>query len=59
MSGCLQGILMLAPRYENTAMILEMRGLKEACKAPVFEMSMDNDWDEAAWGRLRSFLYYI
>lgn len=54
-----QGILMLAPRYENTAMILEMRGVKEACKAPVFEMAMDNDWDEAAWGRLQSFLYYV
>ncbi len=59
LSGRMQGILMLAPRYENMAMILDMRGVKEACKAPVFEMSMDNDWDEAAWGRLRSFLYYI
>ena len=59
LSGRMQGILMLAPRYENTAMILDMRGVKEVCEAPVFEMSMDNDWDEAAWGRLRSFLYYI
>ncbi len=59
MAGHTQGILTLAPRYENTAMILEMRGLKDVCKAPVFEMSMDNDWDEAAWSRLRSFLYYV
>lgn len=59
MGGRTRGILTLAPRYENTAMILEMRGLKEVCRAPIFEMSMDNDWDEAAWSRLRSFLYYV
>ncbi len=59
MGGRTRGILTLAPRYENTAMILEMRGIKEVCKAPIFEMSMDNDWDEAAWSRLRSFLYYV
>ena len=51
-------VLTLAPRYENTAMILDMRGLRDACHAPLFQLSLDNDWDEAAWSRLRSFLYY-
>ncbi len=54
-----QAVLTLAPRYENVSMILEMRGLKDACKAPLFELSLDHDWDETAWGRLRSFLYYV
>lgn len=51
-------VLTLAPRYENTAMILDMRGLRDACKAPLFQLSLDNDWDESSWDRLRSFLYY-
>lgn len=44
--------------FIETAMILDMRGLREACQAPLFQLSLDNDWDEAAWSRLRSFLYY-
>ena len=51
-------VLTLAPRYENAAMILDMRGLHNACRAPLFQLSLDNDWDETAWSRLRSFLYY-
>lgn len=51
-------VLTLAPRYESTAMILDMRGLHDACRAPLFQISLDNDWDETAWSRLRSFLYY-
>ena len=51
-------ILTAAPRYENTATILELRGLEEACPAPMFSLSFDGDWDETAWSRLRSFLYY-
>ena len=51
-------VLTLVPRYENTAMILEMRGLHDACHAPLFALSLDNDWDETAWCRFRSFLYY-
>ena len=51
-------VLTLAPRYENAAMILDMRSLHDACKAPLFQLSLDNDWDETAWSRLRSFLYY-
>ena len=35
-----------------------VRGLRDACKAPLFQLSLDNDWDETAWSRLRSFLYY-
>ena len=58
LSGRADAVLTLAPRYENTAMILDMRGLHDACRAPLFQISLDNDWDETAWSRLRSFLYY-
>lgn len=58
LSGRTNAVLTLAPRYENTAMILDMRGLHDACRAPLFQLSLDNDWDETAWSRLRSFLYY-
>ena len=51
-------VLALAPRYENTATVLDMRGLSEACDTPVFHLALDGDWDAAAWSRLRSFLYY-
>ena len=58
LSSRTNAVLTLAPRYENTAMILDMRGLHDACRAPLFQLSLDNDWDETAWSRLRSFLYY-
>ena len=58
LSARVNAVLTLAPRYENAAMILDMRGLHDACKAPLFQLSLDNDWDETAWSRLRSFLYY-
>ena len=58
LSSRTNAVLTLAPRYENTAMILDMRGLHDACRAPLFQISLDNDWDETAWSRLRSFLYY-
>ena len=58
LSGRADAVLTLAPRYENAAMILDMRGLRDACKAPLVQLSLDNDWDETAWSRLRSFLYY-
>ena len=51
-------VLCLEPRYENTSMILDMRGLKEACPAPLLTLSLDHDLDDAALSRLRSFLYY-
>lgn len=58
LSGRADAVLTLAPRYENAATILDMRGLRDACNAPLFQLSLDNDWDETAWSRLRSFLYY-
>ena len=51
-------VLHCVPRYENTAVVLELSGLSEQCLAPLFELSLDGDWDESAWARLRSFLYY-
>lgn len=39
-------------------MVMEMRGLREAVKAPLTALNFDGDWDESAWVRLRSFLYY-
>ncbi len=51
-------VLSLAPRYENTETVLSLRGLLEHCPAPLFELSLDGDWEEADWSRLRSFLYY-
>ena len=51
-------VLTAAPRYENTAMVLDMRNLSKACPAPLYPMALDGDWDESAWERLRSFLYY-
>lgn len=51
-------VLSLAPRYENAAMVMEMRGLREKVKAPLYPVFFDGDWDETAWARLRSFLYY-
>ena len=47
----------LAPRYENTAALLDMTGALEGI--PHFHLAMDNDWDEGAWSRLNSFLYYL
>ena len=58
LSGHCQAVLTLAPRYENTAAVLDMRGLGEACQAPVFQIALDGDWEESSWSRLRSFLYY-
>ena len=51
-------ILTLAPRYENTATVMDMRGITDACEVPLFQIALDGDWDAASWSRLRSFLYY-
>lgn len=59
MSKRCDAVLMAAPRYENSAVVMDMRRLADSCEAPVFNMSFDGDWDEAAWSRLRSFLYYL
>ena len=56
--GCRSsGVLTLSPRYENTATVLDMTGALEGI--PHFHLAMDNDWDEGAWSRLNSFLYYL
>lgn len=52
-------VLALTPRYENTATILDMRSLSDRCEAPLFRIQLDDDWDESAWARLRSFLFYV
>ena len=52
-------MLTVAPRYENVSIILQMRGLKQACTAPLYEIEFDHDWDETAWSKLRAFLYYV
>ncbi len=51
-------VLELAPRYENTAMVLDMCGLYQKAACPVYNLSLDGDWDETAESRLNSFLYY-
>ena len=52
-------MLTVAPRYENMSIILQMRGLKQACETPLYEIEVDQDWDETAWSKLRAFLYYV
>ena len=59
MSKTASAVLALTPRYENTATILDMRNLSDHCAAPLFRLQLDDDWDESAWARLRSFLFYI
>ncbi len=54
----MDAVFSLAPRYENAAMVMDMRGLKEAVNAPLMEINFDGDWEESAWERVRSFLYY-
>ncbi|MCR5288803.1 MAG: acyl-CoA dehydratase activase [Treponema sp.] len=51
-------VLLLCPRYENAAMLMEMAGIHDICEAPLNLVYIDGDWDEGAWSRLRSFLYY-
>ena len=58
LSGRCTAVLSLAPRYENTAAVLELRELSRSCRAPLFQIALDGDWDEASRSRLRSFLYY-
>ncbi|MCR4629484.1 MAG: acyl-CoA dehydratase activase [Clostridium sp.] len=58
MSLSCDAVLNLAPRYENAAMVMEMRGIRNSVKAPLYTLYYDGDWDESAWARLRSFLFY-
>lgn len=58
LAGRCNAMIHMAPRYENTSMVLNMRGLHDNCKVPVYDLSLDGDFDESGWERLRSFLYY-
>lgn len=51
-------VLEVSPRYENTTMVLDMRGISDVSPLPLYEVELDGDWDETAWSRLRSFLHY-
>lgn len=51
-------MISMAPRYENTSMVLNMRGIHDNCRVPLYDLSLDGDFDESGWERLRSFLYY-
>lgn len=51
-------VLSAAPRYENTEVSLQLRGVEADCKAPLYFLTFDGDWDDACMNRLRSFLYY-
>ncbi len=57
-SNKVNAVLLFSPRYENTAMILEMREIRSMCKAPVYDIKLDHDFDESAISKLKSFLYY-
>ncbi|MFR0729900.1 MAG: hypothetical protein ACLSIT_00090 [Christensenellales bacterium] len=49
----------MAPRYESTAMVLNMRGDPRPLPGTgLRSLSLDGDFDEAGWEKLRSFLYY-
>lgn len=58
MGGFADAVIEMSPRYENTAMVLDMRNLSDKTKAPLYNLSLDGDWDEASENRLNSFLYY-
>lgn len=51
-------VLLVAPRYENTYMALEMAGIQEVCPVPSYSLLLDGDWDEISKSRLHSFLHY-
>ena len=51
-------VISVAPRYENTALLMEMHGIRDHVKAPFTQAYFDGDWDEPAWERLLSFLHY-
>lgn len=51
-------VLAVSPRYENTAMVLDLFGIADHAGAPLYNVALDYDWDESAWSKLRSFLYY-
>lgn len=57
LAGTTRGVLSIAPRYENTATVIEMTHALDAI--PHLHIALDNDWDDTARARLDSFLYYL
>lgn len=52
-----RGVISLAPRYENTATVLEMTGA--AANLPHLTLALDDDQDDTVQAKLRAFLYYL
>lgn len=52
-----RGVISLAPRYENTATILEMTGA--AANLSHLTLALDDDQDDTVQAKLRAFLYYL
>ena len=50
-------VISLAPRYENTATVLEMTGA--AANLPHLTLALDDDQDDTVQAKLRAFLYYL
>ncbi|MDO5142362.1 MAG: acyl-CoA dehydratase activase [Eubacteriales bacterium] len=51
-------VLAMSPRYENTAMVLQLSHLAGRCPSPIYDLSLDGDRDESGRSKLRSFLHY-
>ncbi|MCR5581916.1 MAG: acyl-CoA dehydratase activase [Pseudobutyrivibrio sp.] len=58
MGNICDGVIQMAPRYENISMIMENYKLKDRCQAPYYLLAIDGDFDEASARKLGSFLYY-
>ena len=52
-------IIHIMPRYENTAMVLQLRGIMNHCGCPYFEIALDGEVDDTVKEHLSSFLYYV
>ncbi len=52
-----RGVISLAPRYENTATVLEMT--VAAAHLPHLTLALDDDQDDTVQAKLRAFLYYL
>ncbi len=52
-----RGVISLAPRYENTATVLETTGA--AANLPHLTLALDDDQDDTVQAKLRAFLYYL
>ena len=52
-----RGVISLAPRYENTATVLEMT--VAAAHLSHLTLALDDDQDDTVQAKLRAFLYYL